>query len=244
MLNPQLDRHAPSRRAVITLVCLLLSLSLPLAVVRATQAGPAPFSGTIYDATGGVMPGVTVTLVGANEVTTKATSNASGRFQFPPVGAGTYILEATVPGFRPLRHEFELRDARDWDRAVTLQVGELKETVTVRESRMSAQSQPQAASAPLRVGGNVRAPRKEVHVSPAYPASMRTAGLTGIVPIEAVIGRDGSVSSVRVLSAQVHPDFAIAAVDAVRQWRFTPTLLNGAAVEVVIKVSVTFDLDD
>ena len=72
---------------------------------------------------------------------------------------------------------------------------------------------------------------------------MRDAGLTGDVPIEAIIGRDGTVSSVRVLSAQVHPDFAIAAVDAVRQWRFSPTLLNGVPVEVAIKVSVRFDLN-
>ena len=66
---------------------------------------------------------------------------------------------------------------------------------------------------------------------------MRDAGLTGVVPVEALIGSDGAVSSVRVLSAQVHPDFAIAAVDAVRQWRFTPTLLNGVPVEVVMTVS-------
>jgi len=52
------------------------------------------------------------------------------------------------------------------------------------------------------------------------------------------------VSSVPVLSAQVHPDFEIAAVDAVRQWRFTPTLLNGVPVEVVMTVSVRFDLED
>ena len=73
---------------------------------------------------------------------------------------------------------------------------------------------------------------------------MRAAGREGVVPIEAVIGRDGTVSMVRVLSAQVHPDFAIAAVDAVRQWRFSPTLLNGAPVEVVMTVSVTFNLSD
>ena len=48
----------------------------------------------------------------------------------------------------------------------------------------------------------------------------------------------------RVLTAQVHPDFAIAAVDAVRQWKFTPTLLNGAPVEVVMKVSIQFRLAD
>jgi protein TonB len=71
---------------------------------------------------------------------------------------------------------------------------------------------------------------------------MRQAGREGVVPIDAVIGRDGTVTSVRVLSAQVHPDFAIAAVDAVRQWRFTPTLLNGAPVDVVMTVSVRFSL--
>ena len=73
---------------------------------------------------------------------------------------------------------------------------------------------------------------------------MREAGLSGTVPIQAIIDGEGTVSSVRVLSAQVHPDFAIAAVDAVRQWRFTPTLLNGVPVDVVMTVSVRFDLDD
>ena len=62
--------------------------------------------------------------------------------------------------------------------------------------------------------------------------------------LQALIGIDGTVTSVRVLSAQVHPDFAIAAVDAVRQWIFTPTLLNGKPVEVVMTVSVQFNLSD
>jgi protein TonB len=94
----------------------------------------------------------------------------------------------------------------------------------------------------VRVGGNIRAPRKTLDVRPVYPASMRAAGREGQVPMEAVISADGSVSYVRVLSAQVHPDFAIAAVDAVRQWRFTPTLLNGQPVEVVMTVNVQFGL--
>ena len=139
------------------------------------------------------------------------------------------------------------RTAADWDRAATLQVGDLRESITVRQTRVAAPgqpSQPRASSQPVRVGGNVRAPRKVKDVKPVYPESMREAGLTGLVPVEAIIGRDGIVSSVRVLSAQVHPDFAIAAVDAVRQWRFTPTLLNGMAVEVVMTVSVRFDLEN
>ena len=73
---------------------------------------------------------------------------------------------------------------------------------------------------------------------------MREAGREGVVPIEAIIGPDGSVTSVRVLSAEVHPDFAIAAAEAVRQWKFTPTLLNGAPVEVVMTVKVQFNLEN
>ena len=245
MLNPRLDRRTPSRRAMITVVIGLLLVTLPVAGLRAGQAGPAPLSGTIYDVTGGVLPGAEVTLVDANEATSVATSDASGRFEFPSIGPGRYVLSFALPGFRVLRHEFELRDARDWDRAFTLQVGELRETVTIRETRvLAATPQPAVRPQPIRVGGNIRAPRKELDVRPVYPAAMREAGLTGVVPIEAVIGSDGTVSSVRVLSAQVHPDFAIAAVDAVRQWRFTPTLLNGVPVEVVMTVSVRFDLED
>lgn len=234
MLNPRLDRQAPSRRAMATLAVLLLLVALPVAALRPRQGGPAPLTGTIYDATGGVMPGVEVALVDGNQNRWLATSRATGRFELPAVGPGKYGLEAALPGFRALRQEFELRDRRDWDRAVTLQVGELKETITVRESRalLPTQLKPSTAERqPVRVGGNVRAPRKVQDVRPVYPASMREAGLTGDVPIEAVIGRDGAVLLVRVLSAQAHPDFAIAAVDAVRQWRFTPTLLNGVPVE-------------
>lgn len=246
MLNPRLDRRALSRRATALTAVLLVAVTLPTAALRAGQGAPAPLSGSVYDATGAVMPGVGLTLEDANQFQWTAVSNASGRFEFPRVPAGRYALAASLAGFRSLHDEFELRNARDWDRAVTLQVGELKETITVRESRVAPpapSSQPQRAQA-VRVGGNIRVPRKEFDVRPIYPAAMRAAGLEGVVPIEAIIGRDGTVASVRVLSAQVHPDFAIAAVDAVRQWRFTPTLLNGVPVDVVMTVSVSFDLSN
>lgn len=246
MLNSAIDRRAPSRRAIATLAAALLTVALPIAALRARQAGPAPLTGTIYDVSGGVLPGVEVTLLDGEQVIQLVTSNSSGRFEFAPVIAGKYLLEVKLTGFRTLRHEFELSNARDWDRAVTLQVGELQETVTVRADRAAMKRLVEVGGGRerVRVGGNVRPPRKVRDVKPIYPPAMREAGLTGVVPIQAVIDREGSVSSVRVLSAQVHPDFAIAAIDAVRQWRFTPTLLNGAPVEVVMTVTVRFDLAD
>lgn len=246
MLNPRLDRQAPSRRTLAALGVVLLLVALPVASLRARQAGPAPLTGTIYDVTGGVIPGATVTLVDEAQNKSVATSAATGRFDFPRVAAGKYDLEVTLPGFRALRQELELRNARDWDGAVILQVGELRESITVSAARTTAQEQvpsPTAPRQPVRVGGDVRAPRKTIDVKPTYPASMRQAGLSGVVPIEAIIGRDGAVSSVRVLSAQVHPDFAIAAADAVRRWRFSPTLLNGVPVDVMMTVSVRFALN-
>ena len=72
---------------------------------------------------------------------------------------------------------------------------------------------------------------------------MQEAGREGKVSIDAVIGVDGSVTAARVTSAEVHPELATAALDAVRQWKFSPTLLNGKPIEVVMAVSVSFSLE-
>jgi protein TonB len=73
---------------------------------------------------------------------------------------------------------------------------------------------------------------------------MRAAGREGVLTLEAVIGEDGSVTSAQVVSGDVHPDFAASAVEAVRQWRFSPTLLNGNPVAVVMAVKVGFSLSN
>jgi TonB family protein len=244
MLNPRLNRQALSRGAAVLAAALLLAVALPVAALRAKQAPPTYFSGAVYDPTGAVIPGVTLSLEDATQKKT-AQTGADGRFQIAGVTAGKYVLSATLPGFRALRQEFELKDARDWDRAITLQVGTLQETISVRSTRITAPAtatRPQPA-APVRVGGNIRVPRKLVDVKPVYPDSMRAAGREGTVNLDAVIAEDGTVTSVRVITGDAHPDLAIAAADAVRQWRFSPTLLNGRAIEVVMTVKVGFSLD-
>ena len=94
--------------------------------------------------------------------------------------------------------------------------------------------------APIRVGGNIKTPTKTRDVRPVYPDDAMTAGIQGVVIIEAVIDQAGKVGSAKVLRSI--PALDQAAVDAVRQWEFTPTLLNGAPVPVVMTVTVNFTL--
>jgi TonB family protein len=245
MLNPRLDRRPSSRRTLVAAAMLLIGLSVPAAAFRPGQTTRLPLGGAVYDSTGGVLPSVDVTLVDAARNKWQATTDASGRFEFPPLGPGRYEIDVALRGFRPLHHVFELRDAQDWDRAITLDVGQISEAVNVTATREpGAEAALAPASQPVRIGGNIRAPRKVKDVHPVYPPAMRAAGREGVVPIEAIIGTDGTVHSVRVLSASIHPDFAVAAADAVRQWRFAPTLLNRVPVEVSMTVNVQFSLTD
>jgi TonB family protein len=96
------------------------------------------------------------------------------------------------------------------------------------------------ATAPLRVGGDIRPPLKVVHVVPVYPALAAAARVQGSVVLDCVIDEDGHVASVTVLRSQ--PLLEAAAVDAVRQWRYRPTLLNGVRVSVLLTVTVDFRL--
>jgi protein TonB len=93
---------------------------------------------------------------------------------------------------------------------------------------------------PIRPGGSVRPPAKIVHVAPQYPQIARASRVQGIVIIEATIDSRGNVESTVVLRSI--PLLDQAALDAVRQWKFTPTLLNGIAVPVIMTVTVNFEL--
>ncbi len=93
---------------------------------------------------------------------------------------------------------------------------------------------------PLRVGGAIKEPKAVRAPSPVYPPEAQAAGVQGIVILEAVIGTDGLVTDAKVLRSV--PLLDAAAVDAVRQWEYTPTLLNGQPVPVVMTVTVNFSL--
>jgi protein TonB len=94
--------------------------------------------------------------------------------------------------------------------------------------------------APIQVGGQIRRPEKIKDATPIYPVIAQTARVQGTVILEAVIGVDGKVQNLRVLRSI--PLLDQAAIDAVRQWEYSATLLNGVPVPVVMTVTVTFTL--
>jgi len=99
---------------------------------------------------------------------------------------------------------------------------------------------PPPPSGPIRVGGAIREPMKLHNVTPVYPDIAKQARVQGIVILEATIGPDGTVSDVRILRGI--PLLDQAAIDAVKQWRYTATLLNGVPVPVIMTVTVNFKL--
>jgi len=98
----------------------------------------------------------------------------------------------------------------------------------------------QQATAPVRVGGNVRPPEKIKHVNPVYPSIAQAARVEGVVILELTVGEDGTVRNAVVLRSI--PLLDQAALDAVRQWEFTPTYLNGVPQSIIYTVTVSFQL--
>jgi TonB family protein len=93
--------------------------------------------------------------------------------------------------------------------------------------------------APLRVGGSIRMPEKIYDAPAVYPETARQAGIRGVVILELTIGPEGTVTAAKVLRGQ--PLLDEAAVEAVKQWRFEPTLLNGKPVPVIFTATVSFN---
>jgi protein TonB len=101
---------------------------------------------------------------------------------------------------------------------------------------------PEAASVveAVRVGGAVKEPRKLKHVDPIYPPLALSARIHGLVILEATLSPEGRVTDLRVLRGL--PMLDAAAIEAVKQWVYTPTLLNGVPVPLIMTITVQFQL--
>ena len=214
--------------------CLLASAGLSAATI----------GGSLYDPSGAVVPNAKALLFDPDTNTKlETTTSADGKFTFETLPPGQYILRVQSPGFATLFREFNVKADSKVDRGFTLSLGKLQEQVTV-----AAQGTPGATESPaateskrFRIGGGVAQANLVTKVQPTYPAAAKAARVQGTVEFETVISKEGEPLDIRVLSSP-SDDLTQSALEAVRQWRYKPTLLNGNPVEIVTDVIVNYTL--
>lgn len=113
--------------------------------------------------------------------------------------------------------------------------------MAIGDSTISIADPPaQQPPAPRRVGGDISPPERTAYKAPQYPSVAQSARVEGTVILEAIIDAEGVVQNVKVLKSV--PLLDRAAIEAVQQWRYRPTRLNGVAIPVIMSVTVTFTL--
>jgi TonB family protein len=250
MLNPNLNRGGVSRRTGLLLKVAALCLLLPLAALRLPGQNLAgKFTGSIFDPSDGAIPNATIIMTNQKANTIDmTTSDGEGNFIFKALPAGEYEMKVLKPGFAVHRApQVVLEPGRDLALNAKLDIGGMNETVDVKAEGspkvLPSEETPGTRKAVrIRIGGSVEAAKVITRVQPIYPASAKAAGAQGTVLLHAVVGMDGTLHSLEVLSSQINPDLARAAVEAVSQWRYQPTLLNGEPVEVDTTIQVNFTL--
>lgn len=252
MLNPSLNRRRLSLKAKWLIPMLAMFILLPLAALRLpAQNLSGRASGTIHDASGTAVQNATIVMshhaADVDGMTIDmTTSDRDGNFGFKALPSGDYELKVLKPGFRTFRiSEVTLEPGHDFSQNIVLEIGEITEQVQVVPNG-SAKPLPTGENgrpARLRLGGNVEAAKLiQPRVMPVYPETAKTAGTQGTVVLHAVISKDGRPLSLRIMNGQVDPDLAKSAVEAVSQWRYTPTLLNGEPVEIDTTIQVVYSL--
>jgi beta-lactamase regulating signal transducer with metallopeptidase domain len=254
MLNTHLVRTPLTRAAAVVIAILLVAITVPLAGLAASaQSTTASFSGLLIDAVGRILPDTTLTLTNAQTSEQRdLKSDPAGHFAVTGLPAGDYLLDAKRPGFATSQGRVTLDAGQNLVRDVALQVGAIHETIMIASTRGSSPApptRPRTVKTPSQpdydacsqspVGGCIVPPLKIADWKPIYPATQRDAGVSGTVEIDGRIGVDGLVKDFR-LSEPADPDFVNALIDAVCQWRFTQTRLDGVPVEVVMHVSARF----
>jgi TonB family protein len=258
MLNPSIDRRGLTHAARLTIAAATILLLLPLAALRLpAQNLSGAFTGSVSDASGTGVRNATVIMTipkgymfagkeYASNETQMTTTDDDGKFTFKSLPAGEYELRILKRGFEEYRApQVMLEPGRESSLNVTLKIGSVMEEVdVVPEGTVKPLPESQNAGKPvrLRLGGDVQAAKLITKVQPLYPVTAKTAGIQGTVILHAVIGLDGRPLSLRVMNKDVDPDLARASVEAVNQWRYQPTLLNGEPIEVDTTIKVNFTL--
>lgn len=257
MLNPKLNRRPAARGALLGVVAAMAMVMAPLSSLRAPaqEGGEASVRGVVEDAEGRPVARARVDvrkaapMGGVREV---VMTDETGAFRVDGLVGGTYTVTVSRDGMSTVqiasmkveggampRLRVQMMPAGDDGRPLAR-----VETSAAAPPKLEPATKAEPAPMPKRitVGGGVQAARMTKQVAPVYPAECKAEGVEGTVVLRAVIGKDGTVQSVQRVNRLVDARLADAAMEAVKQWVYQPTLLNGEPVEVVTDVDVNFTL--
>ena len=241
LLDPKINHEPMGARRALFAAILTLALLVPAAAIHATaknetaKNNTGSISGTVREPGKGGVPGASVDLI--NLTTLKGisvTTGVDGSFEFLDVPIGGYRLEIAKTGFTSTNTQrFELFPSHN--------------IIVVVVIRQSAEGAPPGAGRAegggpqrIKIGGPVEEKKLVYSPPPHYPPLAKMARIQGTVKLDATIADDGKVKDLRVIGG--HPLLVKAALDAVKNWRYQATLLNGNPVEVETTVTVNFTL--
>jgi TonB family protein len=168
----------------------------------------------------------------ATSMKKEVATSSDGKFTFEGLAAGEYILRVEKPGFPTLFREFKVLDNSTVDQGMVLGDNN-KQT----DNKQTGGEQPKQ----LRVKGDVEQANLIYKLTPVYPVSAKNGRIQGKVELEAVISNEGNVQELQVISSP-SDDLSQSALQAVSQWRYRPTLLNGDPISVVTDITVNYTL--
>jgi len=237
MLNAKTDRSGVSRKTSGWSAVAALCLVLPIAALRLPAQGNAgKLTGRVLDPTGAGVQNATVILSDSlGNITSMTATDGNGNYGFQGLAAGFYGLKVERSGFEISRvARVALEGRNEVVQNMALMIPSTQEAGGNRPDGEKAKR--------IKIAGQEEAEKILKKVAPFYPESARSAGVAGEVALDAVIGTDGKVLSLRVMNTEVDPSLAMSAVEAVWQWRYKPTLRNGSPVEVETTVMVKYSL--
>lgn len=186
------------------------------------------------DATAGLAPGLRITSINITGLSEEARGDLMSRLP---------VREGVTPPQETLRELVRTVASFDEHLDVTFSPAGSGLTIYIhpRIRWMPPPPPPAPAdTARIRVGGSVQAVKLISKPVPKYPAMAKAAHIQGTVSLETIIGKYGTVQNLTVISG--HPLLVPAALEAVRQWVYQPTLLNGNPTEVETEIDVNFSL--
>jgi len=209
------------------------------ALLASAGLSAATIGGTVHDTSGAPVADAKVTVTNPDtEAKQEAVTGSDGKFSLSGNEAGQYILSIEKPGFTSILREFDVKAESTVERDFTMPNEGGK---AVPDNVIAGTDE--GSEKTFRVGGLVAANNLIKKVQPIYPVAAKEARIQGTVELEAVISKDGVPVDLRVVSSP-SDDLSNSALEAVRQWRYRPTLLNGNPVKIVTVVIVNYTLSE